>query len=102
MLEFKLNMYFEEYKDTCIVSVTRFKEEYIKKHGEFELLNELVVMIQKYQYKKYGNLLQTGKIITRNVKKGDFYKKEVARMRDRFGTKEERLKRKLDEKYGRK
>lgn len=102
MLEFKLNMYFEEYKDSILVSVPKFKEIFIKKHGEFELLNELINMIVKYQYKKYGNLLQTGKVITRNVKKGAFYKKEVARMRDRFGTKEERLKRKLDEKYGRK
>lgn len=102
MLEFKLNIYFEKYKDTCIVSITRFKEEFIKKHGEFGLLNELVIMIQKYQYKKYGNLLQSGRIISRDAKKGDFYKKEIARNRSRFGTKEERLKRKLDEKYGRK
>lgn len=102
MLEFKLNMYFEEYKDNIIVSIPKFKEMFIKKHGEFELLNELVNMIIKYQYKKYGNLLQVGNIIVRNVKKGTFNKKENARMRERFGTREDRLKRKLDEKYGRK
>ena len=97
MLEFKLEYYFELYKDTVLLSTTKFKDVFTKKHGEFELLPELINMIQKYQYKKYGNLLQTGKVITRGVKRGTFNNREYARNRNRFGTKEDRIKRKLGE-----
>lgn len=51
MLEFKLEYYFELYKDTVLLSTTKFKDVFTKKHGEFELLPELINMIQKYQYK---------------------------------------------------
>ena len=97
MLEFKLEYYFNLYKDTILLSTTKFKDVFTKKHGEFELLPELINMIQKYQYKKYGNLLQTGKVITRNVKKGTFNQREYARNHNRFGTREERIQRKLGE-----
>lgn len=99
MLEFKLQLYFEEYKDKLIISTTKFKELFVKKHGEFVLLPELVNMIIKYQYKKYGNLLQSGSVITRNVKKGTYNQRERARINNRFGTKEERLRRKIMEAY---
>ena len=97
MLEFKLEYYFNLYKDSVVVSTAKFKDVFIKKHGDFELLPELINMIQKYQYKKYGNLLQTGKVITRNVKKGTFNNREYARNRNRFGTREDRIRRKLGE-----
>ena len=90
MLEFKLNTYFEMYKNSVVISSPKFKEAFIKKHGEFELLNELVIMIQKYQYKTYGDLLATGKVIKRNVKTGTYTKKHYERMKWRFGTKAER------------
>lgn len=99
MLEFKLNYYFNLYKDTVLISATKFKDIFIRKHGKFELLNELVIMIQKYQYDKYGNLLQTGKSLNRIVKKGTYNNMEQARIRSRFGTKEERIRRKLKEVY---
>ena len=51
MLEFKLNYYFEKYKNASVISSPKFKEVFIKKEGEFELLNELLVMIQRYQIK---------------------------------------------------
>lgn len=97
MLEFKLEYYFNLYKDTVLVSTTKFKDTFIKKHGDFELLPELINMIQKYQYKKYGNLLQTGKIISRDIKRGSFNKREYSRVHSRFGTKEERNRRKIKE-----
>lgn len=99
MLEFKLKYYFNLYKDTVLISATKFKDIFIRKHGKFELLNELVIMIQKYQYDKYGNLLQTGRSLNRIVKKGTYNNMEQARIRSRFGTKEERIRRKLKEVY---
>lgn len=99
MLEFKLNYYFEMYKDTCILSAPRFKEIFTKKHGDFELINELAIMIQKYQYEKYGNLLSSGKRTGVNVKKGSYNNSYNNRIRDRFGTKEERMRRKLKERW---
>lgn len=99
MLEFKLNYYFEKYKDTCIVSVTKFKEKFIKKEGEFELLNELCIMIQRYQYDKYGNLVTSGRKLNTNVKKGTYNNLENNRVRHRLGTKREREIRKLNERW---
>lgn len=99
MLEFKLKLYFEEYKDSDIISTTKFKERFIKKHGNFELLNELVIMIQKYQYKHYDTLIGSGKSTFKIVKKGDYNKNEQKRINARFGSKEERQLRKLKESY---
>lgn len=90
MLEFKLNYYFEKYKDCDILSSTKFKSKFEKENGKFELINELIVMIQKYQYKTYGNLIGAGKSTYRFVKKGTFNSRELMRLRRRFGTKEER------------
>lgn len=99
MLDFKLNYYFEKYKDICILSVPRFREMFIKENGDFPLISELAMMIQKYQYKEYGNLLSSGRRTGVIVEKGTYNKKENARMRDRFGTKEERQRRALIEKW---
>lgn len=97
MLEFKLKWYFEKYKDTILISTTRFKKEFTDKHGNFELLPELINMIQKYQYKKYGNLLQTGLGINKFAKKESLSRMEYQRNRNRFGSYEERQSRKLRE-----
>lgn len=99
MLEFKLQYYFEKYKNSCVIVAPKFKSNFIKKEGEFELLNELLVMIQRYQLKKYGDLLASGKRTQVVVKKGNYAKLENQRKNNRFGSKEERLKRKLEEKY---
>ena len=99
MFEFKLNYYFELYKDASIISTTRFKENFIKKHGEFPLLSELIIMIWKYQQDRYGELVQNGKKLTRYVKHGTYQKQEIQRIQKRFGNREERLRRKLDEKW---
>ena len=96
MLEFKLNYYFEKYKDTCIIKTPVFKDRFKKENGDFELLNELIVMIQKYQIKKYGDLVESGKKTFRNVKKGHYSHLEQIRNRKRFGTKEDRTIRRID------
>lgn len=90
MLEFKLNLYFEEYKDACALSFTRFKNKFIKKHGNFTLIPELFNMIQKYQYTTYGTLLEDGKLVEWKVAKGEYSKLANKRYRARFGNKLER------------
>lgn len=95
MLEFKLNYYFNKYKDTCIIKTSKFKNEFIKKEGKFELMNELIVMIQRYQYNKYGEILPDSNITIEVLGTGRRNQKESCRNRNRFGTKEERQKRKL-------
>jgi len=56
-LEFQLNYYFEMYKDKSFRNAKEFKTHFTKKHGEFPLLKELYLMIDKYQIKKYGQAL---------------------------------------------
>lgn len=99
MLEFKLQYYFELYKDTSIFYVGRFKQEFKSKHGDFPLLYELIIMIQRYQHKKYGDLLAYGDNIMEIRGKGVRSRNESKRYRDRFGNREERDRRKLKEKY---
>ena len=53
-LNFKLNYYFEKYKDKSINSNEDFRLKFIKENGKFEYLNELILMINRYQVKKYG------------------------------------------------
>lgn len=55
MLQFKLNYYFEKYKDTSIVSRDNFRQKFRKENGRFKYLEELIIMIEKYQIKKYGS-----------------------------------------------
>ena len=53
-LDFKLQFYFKMFKDKPFKNAKVFKSEFIKKYGNFEYLNELVIMITNYQIKKYG------------------------------------------------
>ena len=54
MLDFKLNYYFEMLKDKPFKNAKVFKSKFVKQYGNFEYLNELVIMITNYQIKKYG------------------------------------------------
>ena len=54
MLDFKLQFYFKMFKDKPFKNAKVFKNEFIKQYGNFEYLNELVIMITNYQIKKYG------------------------------------------------
>jgi hypothetical protein len=53
-LDFKLNYYFNKLKDLPFQSREKFKSRFIKRYGRFELLNELVLMVENYQMEKYG------------------------------------------------
>lgn len=56
-LDFKLELYFNMYKDSPIIRRSYFTKRFIKKHGKFKYLPELILMIERYKLKKYGNLI---------------------------------------------
>lgn len=97
MLDFKLNYYFEKYKDYPIPQVKEFREKFIKENGKFTYFRELVIMIQKYQIKKYGAIIdgKTGASLDNEV----VYRRNKHRYYTRFGNKEEREKRKIEQKF---
>lgn len=53
--EFKLNYYFELYKDKPFLNSRDFRIKFTKKYGNFKYISELIIMINKYQCTKYGN-----------------------------------------------
>lgn len=55
--DFKLNLYFNMYKDYPIASRESFRKSFNKKHGKYNYLPELILMIEKYQSGKYGMTL---------------------------------------------
>lgn len=57
--EFKLQFYFNLYKDYPVSSREKFKKYFEKNHGVFRYFNELTVMIDKYQHNKYGETLHS-------------------------------------------
>lgn len=57
MEDFKLQFYFNLYKDKAMVTRNLFRVEFIKRHGEFKYLEELIRMIEDYQINKYGATL---------------------------------------------
>lgn len=73
MLDFKLQFYFEMFKDKPFKNAKVFKSEFIKQYDNFEYLNELVIMITNYQIKKYGYSLcpsyYTPKITKEDIKR---------------------------------
>lgn len=98
MLDFKLNYYFEKYKGYPVGSTTKFKADFIEKEGNFQYLHELIVMIQKYQIKKYSSVID-GKT-NEWLDNHKVYENDRCRKAARYGTKEERIKRNLKRKYG--
>ena len=55
--DFKLNLYFEMYKDSSVINMKEFIKRFNDKHGKFECIFELIFMIEEYQREKYGNLI---------------------------------------------
>lgn len=55
--EFKLEFYFNLYKDKPLKSRDEFRKNFKKSHGNFLYLPELIVRIENYQIKKYGETL---------------------------------------------
>lgn len=60
--EFKLQFYFNLYKDKSIINSNMFRTKFKKLHGNFEHLDKLVVKMENYQIKKYGCILENGSI----------------------------------------
>lgn len=57
MNEFKLQFYFNLYKEKPFNSRDEFRLNFRKKHGRFQYIEELILMIEKYQMKKYGETI---------------------------------------------
>lgn len=57
MNEFKLEFYFNKYKDSPLPNRDTFRCNFKKAHGNFEYLEKLILKIEKYQSKKYGCVL---------------------------------------------
>lgn len=62
MEEFKLQFYFNLYKNTSMDSRNDFRAKFHKRHGEFNYLNELIRMIENYQINTYGCTLHSNEI----------------------------------------
>ena len=58
--EFKLQFYFNLYKDKSMINSSMFRAKFKKLHGDFKYLDKLVVEIENYQIKKYGCTLGNG------------------------------------------
>lgn len=60
MLEFKLNLYFYLMRDNSFKNNQEIKFYFQRHYGYFELLNELVIMISRYQVNKWGQTKTDG------------------------------------------
>ena len=63
MLDFKLNYYFEEFKDKSLPNRDEFRKNFKKKYGNFQYLEELIIMIERYQIKTYGETLPRNDVV---------------------------------------
>ena len=73
--EFKLEFYFNLYKDKPLKSRDEFRKNFKKAHGNFLYLPELIVRIENYQIKKYGETLNNFDYIpNRNERRKNNYR----------------------------
>lgn len=63
MIDFKLKYYYEMYKNKPLPNRDEFRKKFKKKHGKFQYLEELIKMIEKYQFKKYGMTLPQDNLV---------------------------------------
>ena len=63
MSDFKLNYYYEMYKDKPLPNRDEFRKKFKKKYGNFQYLEKLIEMIEKHQFKKYGMTLPKDDLI---------------------------------------
>lgn len=57
MEEFKLQFYYNLYKEFPVVNRDNFRKLFEYRHGRFKYFNELVLMIEKHQHKMFGESL---------------------------------------------
>lgn len=86
MSEFKLQFYFNLYKDRALPNRVEFRKNFKKNYGEFQYTEELIKMIEEHQMKKYGETLHDGKIIEwrRKEERDRINKKVNQQIRDEF------------------
>ena len=51
--KFLFKLYFEMYKDHPTSARSEFRKLFVKKHGNYKYLNELLTELQYYQVEKY-------------------------------------------------
>ena len=68
MNDFKLEFYFNKYKDSSLPNRDEFRKKFKKEHGNFQYLEELILKIEKYQLKKYGCTLPNDTFVKRKNK----------------------------------
>ena len=59
MNDFKFNYYLNLYKDKTMINRDEFRKNFRKKHGKYEYIEELIVAIEKHQFNKYGQTLNS-------------------------------------------
>ena len=84
--EFKLEFYFNLYKDKPLKNRDEFRKNFKKAHVNFLYLPELIVRIEKYQIKKYGCTLPNDMFVkVRSKEECDRLKREeITRKKRRF------------------
>lgn len=80
-LDFKLQFYFNLYKDKGMPNRAEFRNNFKKSHGEFAYVEELIIMIERYQIKKYGCTLTNGKRYTYKSREECLYDNAKERQR---------------------
>lgn len=86
-INFKLNYYFEKYKDMPFLNRKAFRAAFRRKYGKFEGLEELIIKIEKYQIKKFGSsIYDCFEKKTREERKYE-QDKSTQRLRSRLGKK---------------
>lgn len=86
MSEFKLQFYFNLYRDKSLPNREEFRKNFKKNYGEFQYIEELIKMIEEYQIKKYGETLHNGKLIDHRTReeRRKISKKVNQQIRDEF------------------
>lgn len=59
MNDFKFNYYLNLYKEHPLPNRNEFRKNFRKKHGKYVHIEELIVAIENYQLKKYGQTLNS-------------------------------------------
>jgi hypothetical protein len=59
MNDFKFNYYLNLYKEKSLPNRDEFRKNFKKKHGKYNKLEELIISIENYQFKKYGQTLNS-------------------------------------------
>ena len=68
MNDFKLNYYYHEFKDKPLPTREEFRNEFKKKYGKFEFIEQLIKKIENHQMRKYGRTLYYDSLKIRNRK----------------------------------